>query len=386
MTGATTANVSLEPPPLRHRRTRRAAAARSAPATGTPGAPGTGTCDRGARAGLVASTTNSQGPLERLRAGRHRRQHRSRHGQREPEPGHRTGDELQVEPRRPLLSGQAYAGCFGSTSCRAVHRDRRGAERGPAGCRTPQPATLRLHLLRAVERQRAGRRLGQACPGPAAISLRNDPRELLAYRRAVARPIDASNRASVGRAAVAPRRGAVRASRSSRGTTRCRGSMPGATSGRAPMRRRSQSATDAKSGSRTHRRAASRCRPTRLDMGRSSWARCCAISAATSAPIGRREHVARERAADHRALGAAAPPVARATSAERHICCGTSAGSGMPTSSVQHVARERARPTSWYASRISVSWTRQLVATARIAPRSPRRAIAAFNRARSGGA
>jgi hypothetical protein len=138
LTGATTANVGLnlhlyvtgnagQPCP-------------QCSASGAPGAPGTGTCDRGARAGLACTSTNSQGLSKDC------------------QPGGTdgsvdlgtivanlspvtTGTSSKSNPTGVFCPGQTTAGCFGDTTCRSFS-ETGAAPNATLSAVTPQPATL----------------------------------------------------------------------------------------------------------------------------------------------------------------------------------------------------------------------------------------------------
>jgi hypothetical protein len=166
LTGATTANVSLnlhlfvtgngtQPCPR-------------CSATGAPGAIGTGTCDRGARAGLSCSTTNSHGLSKDC------------------QPGGTdgsidigsiaanlspvtTGTTSKSNPAGLFCGGQTNAGCFGLPGCRSFV-ETGGAPNATLSALSPQPATLASTFCVPS----SGNVLVDGStdlPGPAAISL-----------------------------------------------------------------------------------------------------------------------------------------------------------------------------------------------------------------------
>jgi hypothetical protein len=166
LTGATTANVGLnlhlyvtgnagQPCP-------------KCSASGTPGAPGTGTCDRGARAGLACTSTNSQGLSKDC------------------QPGGTdgsvdlgsvvanlspvtTGTSSKSNPTGLFCPGQTAPGCFGDSTCRSFS-ETGVAPNATLSAVTPQPATL----VSTFCVPSSGNVLvdGSAgLPGPAAISL-----------------------------------------------------------------------------------------------------------------------------------------------------------------------------------------------------------------------
>ncbi len=166
VTGATTANVSLglhlyvtgnagQPCPR-------------CSATGAPGAPGSGTCDRGARMGLACSTTNSHGLSKDC------------------QPGGTdgsidlgtvianlspvtTGTASKSNPNGLFCPGQTSPGCFGQSTCRSM-TETGAAPNAALSAASPQPATL----VSTFCVPSSGNVLvdGSAgLPGPAAISL-----------------------------------------------------------------------------------------------------------------------------------------------------------------------------------------------------------------------
>src|SRR6185503_20505416 len=87
-------------------------------ATGTPSAPGTGTCDRGARAGLSCTTTNSQGLSKDCAPG-------GTDGSVDLGTVNAnlspvtTGTSSKSNPAGLFCPGQTTAGCFGHGTCRS---------------------------------------------------------------------------------------------------------------------------------------------------------------------------------------------------------------------------------------------------------------------------
>jgi hypothetical protein len=175
LTGDTTANVALnlhvfltgnaaQPCPL-------------CSASGAPGAPGTGTCDRGARAGLICTSTNSQGLSKDCPPGG---------GDGSTDVGTiaavlspvTTGTASKSNPAGLFCPGQTVAGCFGDTACRSITET--GVSPGIAitSALAPQPATLVSTFC--VQATGNGLLDGPAgLPGPAAISLPGQVRSQL---------------------------------------------------------------------------------------------------------------------------------------------------------------------------------------------------------------
>jgi hypothetical protein len=166
LTGATTANVSLG---LHLYVTGNAAQpCPRCSATGAPGAPGSGTCDRGARAGLTCTTTNSQGLSKDC------------------QPGGTdgsvdlgtivanlspvtTGTSSKANPGGLFCPGQVAAGCFGAAVCRSFS-ETGAAPNAALSSVIPQPATLVSTFC--VPSSGSVLVDGSAgLPGPAAISL-----------------------------------------------------------------------------------------------------------------------------------------------------------------------------------------------------------------------
>jgi hypothetical protein len=166
VTGATTANVSLglhlyvtgnagQPCPR-------------CSATGSPSAPGSGTCDRGARSGLACTTTNSQGLSKDCAPG-------GTDGSVDlgtvvanlsPVT---TGTSSKSNPGGLFCPGQTVAGCFGHSTCRSFS-ETGAAPNAALSSVTPQPATLASTFC--VPSSGSVLVDGSAgLPGPAAISL-----------------------------------------------------------------------------------------------------------------------------------------------------------------------------------------------------------------------
>jgi len=166
LTGATTANVSLglhlyvtgnnaQPCPR-------------CSATGTPTAPGSGTCDRGARMGLSCTTTNSHGLSKDCAPG-------GTDGSTDlgtvtanltPVT---TGTASKSNPTGIFCPGQTSPGCFGQSTCRSI-TETGVAPNATLSAVTPQPSTL----VSTFCVPSSGNVLvdGSAgLPGPAAISL-----------------------------------------------------------------------------------------------------------------------------------------------------------------------------------------------------------------------
>lgn len=167
LTGATSANVALD---LQVFVT--GDAAQPCPvcsAVGAPGAPGTGTCDRGARAGLACTSTNSQG-LSRdcLPGGADGSVEAGTIGANLSPVT--SGTVTRSNPGGNFCSGQATAGCFGNPACRSIVET--GAAPGLAITSLLAPASATLVSVFCVPATGSVVLDGPAgLPGPAAISL-----------------------------------------------------------------------------------------------------------------------------------------------------------------------------------------------------------------------
>jgi hypothetical protein len=166
-------------------------------ATGSPSSPGTGTCDRGPRAGMACTTTSSTGVTRDCPTG----------GVGSPAtpcpggPGNggcaadacpctngggnccdgshvgpiavtlsplTTGTASKTDPGGLLCTPQAHAGCFGSTACRTITEN--GSPAGAVSPSTPAAATLASVFCISA----TGNGLVDASadlPGPGAVSL-----------------------------------------------------------------------------------------------------------------------------------------------------------------------------------------------------------------------
>ncbi len=150
-------------------------------ATGSPGSPGTGTCDRGPRAGMACTTTSSTGVTRDCPTG----------GANPPTQPCTAGGGLCIDGSHvgvigvnltPLTTGsssvtngtgifcpgQTGAGCFGSPACRTITEN--GVPAGPVSTGVPTSATLASVFCIAA----TGNGLVDASanlPGPGAISL-----------------------------------------------------------------------------------------------------------------------------------------------------------------------------------------------------------------------
>jgi hypothetical protein len=175
LTGATTTNVSLglhvfvtgnatQPCPR-------------CSAMGAPGAPGSGTCDRGARAGLSCSTTNSQGLSKDCLPG-------GADGSIDVGTINAslspvtTGTVSLSNPSGLFCPGQTQPGCFGSGACRSITET--GVSPGVAitSSLAPQPATL-VSTFCVPATGNALLDSPAGLPGPAAISLQGTVRSQL---------------------------------------------------------------------------------------------------------------------------------------------------------------------------------------------------------------
>lgn len=171
LTGATTANVTLG---LHLYVTGNGAApCPRCSATGAAGAPATGTCDRGARAGLTCSTTNSQGLSKDCAPGG---------ADGSVDLGTvvaalnpvTTGTSSKTNPSGLFCPGQTTTGCFGKPGCRAFSETGL-APNATLSAVTPQPSTLVSTFC--VPSSGSVLVDGSAgLPGPAAISLQGNIR------------------------------------------------------------------------------------------------------------------------------------------------------------------------------------------------------------------
>ncbi len=165
--GSTTANVSLN---LHVYVTGNAAQpCPRCSATGAPGAVGSGTCDRGARAGLACMTTNSQGLSKDCQPG-------GSDGSTDvgvigadlsPVT---TGTASKSNPQGLFCPSQPVPGCFGNGTCRSITET--GASPGAAisSALSPQPATL-VSTFCVPATGNGLLDFPAGLPGPAAISL-----------------------------------------------------------------------------------------------------------------------------------------------------------------------------------------------------------------------
>ncbi len=175
LTGATTTNVALG---LHVFVTGNAAQpCPRCSAVGAVGTPATGTCDRGARAGLACSTTNSQGLSKDCLPG-------GTDGSVDVGTINAslspvtTGTVSLANPNGLFCPGQTTPGCFGSSSCRSITLT--GVSPGVAitSSLAPQPATLvSTFCVPATGNVLLDSPAG--LPGPAAISLQGTVRSQL---------------------------------------------------------------------------------------------------------------------------------------------------------------------------------------------------------------
>ncbi len=175
LTGATTTNVSLG---LHVFVTGNAAQpCPRCSAAGAPGAPGTGTCDRGARAGLACTSTNSQGLSKDCLPG-------GSDGSIDVGTINAslspvtTGTASLSNPNGLFCPGQTQPGCFGSSACRSITET--GVSPGVAitSSLAPQPATL-VSTFCVPATGNALLDSPAGLPGPAAISLQGTVRSQL---------------------------------------------------------------------------------------------------------------------------------------------------------------------------------------------------------------
>jgi len=166
VTGATTANVALDLHLFVTGNSTQPCPRCSA--TGTPGAPGSGTCDRGARAGLGCTTMNSHGLSKDCQPGGSDGSFDLGSLLANLSPV-TTGTASKSNPLGLFCPGQTSAGCFGAASCRSI-TETGAAPNAALSAVTPQPATLASTFCVPA----SGNLLvdGSAdLPGPAAISL-----------------------------------------------------------------------------------------------------------------------------------------------------------------------------------------------------------------------
>ncbi len=121
-------------------------------ASGTPGSPGTGTCDRGPRAGLAYTTTNPQGlsrdcptggvgPGAPCTPGGGLCLDGAHVGPFAYDPSPlTTATSFDSDPAGLLCPGQMAAGCFGSAACRSI--EVRGVTAGPITPAIPAAAVI----------------------------------------------------------------------------------------------------------------------------------------------------------------------------------------------------------------------------------------------------
>jgi hypothetical protein len=166
LSGATTTNVSLS---LHlYLTSNLAQPCPRCSATGAPGAPGSGTCDRGARAGLACTTTNSQGLSNDCIPGGADGSVDLGAIAADLSPV-TTGTSSQSNPSGIFCPSQAHAGCFGDPTCRSFSETGVAPNAALAGA-VPQPAKLASTFCIPG----TGNNLIDGSvdlPGPAAISL-----------------------------------------------------------------------------------------------------------------------------------------------------------------------------------------------------------------------
>ena len=146
-------------------------------ATGTPAAPGTGRCDRGARAGLACTSTNSQGLSRDCLPG-------GSDGSTDlgtivanlsPVT---TGTASKSNPTGLFCPGQTAPGCFGEATCRSITETGTSPGAAITSALSPQPATLvSTFCVAATGNSLLDGPAGLA--GPAAISLPGQVRSQL---------------------------------------------------------------------------------------------------------------------------------------------------------------------------------------------------------------
>jgi hypothetical protein len=137
-------------------------------ATGSPGAPGGGTCDRGARANLACTTTNSQGLSNDCIPGGADGSVDLGSIAADLSPV-TTGTSSQSNPSGIFCPSQAHAGCFGEPTCRSFSETGAAPNAALAGA-APQPTKLASTFCIPG----TGNNLIDGSvdlPGPAAISL-----------------------------------------------------------------------------------------------------------------------------------------------------------------------------------------------------------------------
>lgn len=110
-------------------------------ATGSPAAPGTGTCDRGANAGGACTTTNSQGLSKDCLPGGADGSTDLGFINANLSPV-TTGTASISNPSGLFCPGQTTPGCFGDTTCRSVTMTGSAPASPITSALTPQPATL----------------------------------------------------------------------------------------------------------------------------------------------------------------------------------------------------------------------------------------------------
>src|SRR5262249_51017891 len=163
-------------------------------ATGTPSSPGTGTCDRGPRAGMACTTTSSTGVTRDCPTGGTDPTHPCTPAGGACVDGSRAGAlPINLPPLTPSAASatnatglfcpsQPHAGCFGSPACRTITENGVAAGAVPTG--TPASATLASVFCIAA----TGNGLVDASadpPRPGAIAL---PGTFLAHNQASAAP------------------------------------------------------------------------------------------------------------------------------------------------------------------------------------------------------
>jgi hypothetical protein len=146
-------------------------------ATGTPAAPGSGSCDRGARAGLTCTSTNSQG-LSRdcLPGGSDGSTGLGTIGANLSPVT--TGTASKSNPTGLFCPGQTAPGCFGEATCRSITETGTSPGAAITSALAPQPATLvSTFCVAATGNNLLDGPAGLA--GPAAISLPGQVRSQL---------------------------------------------------------------------------------------------------------------------------------------------------------------------------------------------------------------
>ena len=121
-------------------------------ATGTPGSPGTGTCDRGPRAGQPCTSTNPHGLTRDCPTGGADELHPCTPGGGQCLDGAHvgvmalklapliTGTETRTKASGLLCTGQTHPGCFGLGQCRSIVEN--GQSAGPITVGIPAPAKV----------------------------------------------------------------------------------------------------------------------------------------------------------------------------------------------------------------------------------------------------